>query len=95
MLFWQVSPKNFLTKQQRERILLKLNYHDIQYLKILIMISKIIDDNVICLCKIIETLKEKYIVETYIEKLNSIQKNKDLPKRLVFALMDTIESIET
>ena len=57
------------------------------------MKSEFIDDNVICLCKIIETLKEKYIVETYIEKLNSIQKNKDLPKRLVFALMDTIESI--
>ena len=58
------------------------------------MTSEFIEDNVICLCKIIETLKEKYVVETYIEKLNSIQKNKDLPKRLVFALMDTIESIE-
>ena len=58
------------------------------------MKSEFIEDNVICLCKIIETLNEKFVVETYIEKLNGIQKQKDLPKRLVFALMDTIESIE-
>lgn len=58
------------------------------------MKSEFIEDNVICLCKIIETLNEKFVVETYIEKLNGIQKQKNLPKRLVFALMDTIESIE-
>jgi len=58
------------------------------------MKSEFIEDNVICLCKIIETLNEKFVVETYIERLNGIQKQKDLPKRLVFALMDTIESIE-
>ena len=56
--------------------------------------SEFIEDNVICLCKIIETLKDKFVVETYIEKLNTIQKQKGLPKRLGFALMDTVESIE-
>ena len=57
--------------------------------------SEFVEDNIICLCKIIETLKNKFVVETYIEKLTSIQKQKSLPKRLVFSLMDTIESIQS
>lgn len=59
------------------------------------MKSEFIEDNVICLCKIIETLKDKFVIETYTEKLNLIQKQKGLPKRLGFALMDTVESIES
>ena len=55
--------------------------------------SEFIEDNIICLCKIIETLTQKFVVETYTEKLEAIQKRKGLPKRLVFSLMDTIESI--
>ena len=58
------------------------------------MKSEFIEDNVICLCKIIETLKDKFVVETYIDKLNTIQEQKGLPKRLGFALMDTVESIQ-
>jgi hypothetical protein len=58
------------------------------------MKSEFIEDNVICLCKIIETLKDKFVIETYTEKLNLIKKQKGLPKRLGFALMDTVESIE-
>lgn len=57
--------------------------------------SEFVEDNIICLCKIIETLNNKFVVETYIEKLTSIQKQKALPKRLVFSLMDTIESIQS
>jgi transposase len=57
------------------------------------MKSEFIEDNIICLCKMIETLKEKFVVETYIEKLQSIQKQKGLPKRLSFSIMDTLESI--
>ena len=59
-----------------------------EYLK-----SEFIEDNIICLCKIIETLKDKFVVESYTEKLQAIQGQKGLPKRLVFSLMDTIESI--
>ena len=55
--------------------------------------SEFIEDNIICLCKIIETLTQKFVVETYTEKLETIQKQKGLPKRLLFSLMDTIESI--
>lgn len=56
--------------------------------------TEFVEDNIICLCKIIETLKDKFVIESYIEKLTSIQKQKSLPKRLVFSLMDTIESIQ-
>ena len=59
-----------------------------EYLK-----SEFIEDNIICLCKIIETLTQKFVVETYTEKLEAIQKQKGLPKRLAFFLLDTIESI--
>lgn len=55
--------------------------------------SEFIEDNIICLCKIIETLKDKFVVETYIDKLSRIQKQKGLPKRLSFSLLDTIESV--
>ena len=55
--------------------------------------SEFIEDNIICLCKIIETLTQKFVVETYTEKLQTIQNHKGLPKRLVFSLMDTIETI--
>ena len=55
--------------------------------------SEFIEDNIICLCKIIETLTQKFVVETYTEKLEAIQNHMGLPKRLVFSLMDTIESI--
>ena len=57
------------------------------------MKSEFVEDNIICCCKIIETLKDKLVVETYSEKLESIKKTKNLPKRLMFSLMDTIESI--
>ena len=30
--------------------------------------SEFIEDNIICLCKIIETLTQKFVVETYTEK---------------------------
>lgn len=59
------------------------------------MKSEFVEDNIICCCKIIETLKDKLVVETYSEKLESIKKTKNLPKRLMFSLMDTIESIGT
>ena len=55
--------------------------------------SEFIEDNIICLCKIIETLTQKFVAESYTEKLQAIKKQKGLPKRLVFSLMDTIESI--
>ena len=57
-------------------------------------IRNVIEKNGDMKSEFIETLNEKFVVETYIEKLNGIQKQKNLPKRLVFALMDTIESIE-
>ena len=56
--------------------------------------TEFVEDNIICLCKIIETIKDKFIVETYVEKLTTIEKEKSLPKRLIFSLMDTIESIQ-
>ena len=55
--------------------------------------SEFIEDNIICLCKIIETLKDKTVVESYLPKLINIKGQKGLPKRLVFSFMDTIESI--
>ena len=55
--------------------------------------SEFIEDNIICLCKIIETLTQKFVAGSYTEKLQAIKKQKGLPKRLVFSLMDTIESI--
>ena len=56
--------------------------------------SEFIETNIICLCKIIETLNQKFVAENYLEKLTKIQQQKDLPKRLVFSLMDTIDSIK-
>ena len=53
--------------------------------------SEFIEDNIICLCKIIETLTQKFVVETYTEKLQT-QNHKGLPKRYIFSLMDTIET---
>ena len=54
--------------------------------------SEFIEDNIICLCKIIETLTQKFVVETYTEKLEAIQKERS-SKKTIFSLMDTIESI--
>ena len=56
--------------------------------------SEFIETNIICLCKIIETLNQKFVAENYLDKLTRIQQQKDLPKRLVFSLMDTIDSIK-
>ena len=56
--------------------------------------SEFIETNIICLCKIIETLNQKFVAENYLDKLTRIQHQKDLPKRLVFSLMDTIDSIK-
>ena len=56
--------------------------------------SEFIETNIICLCKIIETLNQKFVAENYLDKLTKIQQQKDLPKRLVFSLMDTIDSIK-
>jgi hypothetical protein len=56
--------------------------------------SEFIETNIICLCKIIETLNQKFVAENYLEKLTNIMDQKGLPKRLVFSLMDTIESIK-
>ncbi len=56
--------------------------------------TEFVEDNIMCLCKIIETIKDKFVVETYVEKLTTIEKEKSLPKRLIFSLMDTIESIQ-
>ena len=54
------------------------------------------EDLLICVCKLIMTIykqTQNNIIKTYCSRLITIQKNKDLPKRLQFKIMDVNEVV--
>ena len=58
--------------------------------------SNYVEDLLICVCKLIMTIykqTQNNIIKTYCSRLITIQKNKDLPKRLQFKIMDVNEVV--